>query len=174
MASLDTHGYRETFETPESVIVTSCLADAWLLSLGLSCFIAINFRKRTLRWGQGGRGLKLMAYFYEKFEVVLVNKWKWPRLCHLNGMLYFFVIWALSSLQDCIKKQVKPSDASEHKVVRESQWHGDSQEAGRSSASCLALLLCQQRWPRNHKWQRRAKINRSAWLGYWADCLESL
>lgn len=28
-----------------------------------------------------------MAYFNEKFEVVLVNKWEWPRLCHLNGML---------------------------------------------------------------------------------------
>lgn len=39
---------------------------------------------------------------------------------------------------------MKPSDAFEHKVVRESQRPGASQETDRSSASWLALLLCQQ------------------------------
>lgn len=33
-----------------------------------------------------------MAYFYEKFEIVLINKRERPRLCRLNGILHFFVI----------------------------------------------------------------------------------
>lgn len=31
------------------------------------------------------------SYFYEKFEVILIDKWEWPRLYRSNGFLYFLL-----------------------------------------------------------------------------------